>query len=46
MKKQSKIARMDEHLGMKDGKESKKEQSMEARRHESKGAKKKMKKKK
>jgi hypothetical protein len=44
MKKQSKIARLDEHLGMKDGKESTKEQSMKARRHESKAAKKKKKK--
>lgn len=46
MKKQSKASRMDESLGMKHGKESTKEQSMESRRHESKGAKKKMKKKK
>lgn len=46
MKKQSKTARLDESLGMKYGKESTKVQSMEDRRHESKGAKKKMKKKK
>lgn len=34
-------AKMDEHLGMKDGKESGKKQSMKDRRDESKGMKKK-----
>jgi len=37
MKKQSPKSRMDEHLGMKDGKESKKKQPMKARRDESMG---------
>lgn len=41
MKKQGKAAKMDESLGMKDGKESSKKQSMKARRDESKGMKKK-----
>ena len=44
MKKQSKASRMDEMLGMKDGKESKKKQSYKSRRDESKGMKKSMKK--
>lgn len=39
MKKQSMKSKMDEHLGMKDGKESKKKQSMKARRDESMGMK-------
>ena len=39
MKKQGPKAKMDEKLGMKDGKESSKKQSMKARRHESKGMK-------
>lgn len=42
MKKQSKAARMDESLGMKRGKESKKKQSYKSRRDESKGMKKHM----
>jgi hypothetical protein len=37
MKKQSKADRLDESLGMRHGKESTKKQSMEDRRHESKG---------
>jgi len=37
MKKQSKASRMDEMLGMKNGKESSKSQSMKSRRDESKG---------
>ena len=41
MKKQSKISKMDESLGMRRGKESSKTQSYSSRRHESKGAKKK-----
>ena len=40
MKKQSKSKRMDEMLGMKNGKESKKKQSYKSRRKESKGMKK------
>jgi len=40
MKKQSDKSRLDERLGMKDGKESKKKQTMKDRRHESKGMKK------
>ena len=44
MKSQSKASKVDEYLGMKDGKESKKKQSMKDRRDESKGAKKSMKK--
>jgi hypothetical protein len=43
MKKQSMKYKMDERLGMKDGKESSKKQSMKDRRHESKGMKKGMK---
>lgn len=43
MKKQMKADKMDEALGMKRGKESKKMQSMKDRRDESKGAKKMMK---
>lgn len=46
MKKQSKASRLDESLGMRRGAEHTKEQSMESRRHESKGSKKKHKKKK
>lgn len=46
MKRQSKADRMDESLGMKDGKESKKKQSYKSRRDESKGMKKAMKSKK
>lgn len=44
MKKQTHASRMDESLGMRRGKESTKHQSMAARRHESTGAKKGMKK--
>lgn len=40
MKKQSHKDKIDESLGMHHGKESKHEQSMKDRRHESKGAKK------
>lgn len=40
MKKQSKADKLDEKLGMKDGKESSKKQSMKSRRDESKGMKK------
>jgi hypothetical protein len=36
MKKQNKKDKLDEHLGAKDGKESKHKQSMADRRHESK----------
>ena len=39
MKKQSKASRMDESLGMRNGKESSKKQSIKDRRDESKGAK-------
>lgn len=41
MKKQSAKDKLDEKLGMKDGKEADKKQSMKSRRDESKGAKKK-----
>lgn len=41
MKKQSAKDKLDEKLGMKDGKEADKKQSMKDRRDESKGAKKK-----
>lgn len=44
MKKQSKASRLDEALGMKDGKESSKKQSYKSRRDESRGMKKAMKK--
>lgn len=44
MKKQTKKDKMDESLGMKRGKESTKEQAYPARRHESMGMKKAMKK--
>lgn len=37
MKKQSHKDKLDEHLGMKEGKESTKKQSMKDRRHESEG---------
>lgn len=45
MKKQSRASRMDESLGMRRGKESKKKQPYKARRDESKGMKKAMRKK-
>lgn len=41
MKKQTAKGKMDERMGMKDGKESSKKQSMKDRRDESKGMKKK-----
>lgn len=44
MKKQSKASRLDETLGMKNGKESSKKQSYKSRRDESRGMKKSMKK--
>ena len=44
MKKQTKMDKMDESLGMRKGKESTKKQSMASRRKESKGMKKGMKK--
>jgi hypothetical protein len=46
MHKQTMKAKMDEHLGMKDGKESMKKQTMKDRRHEMEGMKKEMPKKK
>lgn len=42
MKKQSKASKLDESLGMRRGKESKKKQSYASRRKESKGMKKSM----
>jgi hypothetical protein len=42
MKKQSKSSRLDESLGMRRGKESKKKQSYKSRRDESRGMKKTM----